>query len=391
MKRFLVMLLVLVPLVCARADEGDDGEFESRPAPRTPAAKGLSAGPGGVFFQKLGLLDGDAKTLQPHKGEVAPEELGVKWVRLEVDCQGAAQANMDDYVRYTEQLLGKGIHVMLAITYQTIRRTDDKEQDRYEPGQNSYVDRLADYAGAMAVRLKDHAGSVAFEIWNEGDDTYPISPESMAALLLRSYAKIKDASPNFTVIFGGVCNPNKPHVSLVLKLMKGSIQKVPFDAVGVHFYPWTTFSDAEYDARNIAWRKELADIPEAKDIPFWCTEWGWNATVGAPPTCDTCLTPTDPGVQPLEPGENEDPDPEKESKNVNFRKLKRLKADSALYITGALAWFAKHGEMGPNFYFKDTDFELGDKPADDPNRPQNFGLWFSSGEPSAYYKAFLGR
>jgi hypothetical protein len=148
----------------------------------------------------------------------------------------------------------------------------------------------AEYAAVaadLATQLKGK--DVAYEIWNEEDDTTfwtnGPQPAAYAALLKAAYPAIKGADPAASVVVGGLVGNDYEFVqSLYDNGAKGS-----FDAVGVHTDTACLTTDpGEYYREpngrigrySFTGYREVRAVTQANgdDKPVWMTELGWATT-----------------------------------------------------------------------------------------------------------------
>jgi Bacterial Ig domain len=148
-----------------------------------------------------------------------------------------------------------------------------------------YAAVAGDLAGALRGK------GVAYEIWNEEDDTTfwanGPQPAAYAALLKAGYAAIKAADPSAKVIVGGLVGNDFDFVdALYANGAKGS-----FDGVGVHtdtaclstdpreFYREPSGRIGRYSFTG--YREVRASmLAHGDDKAVWMTELGWSTTNG---------------------------------------------------------------------------------------------------------------
>jgi polysaccharide biosynthesis protein PslG len=147
-----------------------------------------------------------------------------------------------------------------------------------------------DYAAFLSYLVDAFGGRVtAWEIWNEEDSAawWNGTPAQYTALVQASYAAIKAADPQATVILGGLTGNDAPYLAQLYAAGAGG----SFDAVGVHtdtacnitspevyqYNPGTrTINQYDFLGFTSVYATMAANGDAAK--PIYVTELGWSTT-----------------------------------------------------------------------------------------------------------------
>jgi hypothetical protein len=205
------------------------------------------------------------------------QDSGAKTVRSFAtwsQLRGATRAlEMGKYIQFVSKANARGMKVILTVT-----------GDRNSMATPSaYAAVVADLA--TQLRGKD----VAYEVWNEEDDTTfwanGPQPAAYTALLKAAYPAIKAADPAAVVLVGGLVANDYQFVSdLYANGAKGS-----FDGVAVHTDTACLTTDpSEYYREpngnigrySFTGYREVRGVMLANgdDKPVWMTELGWSST-----------------------------------------------------------------------------------------------------------------
>jgi hypothetical protein len=192
------------------------------------------------------------------------------WTQL----RGATRAlEMAKYVQFVTKANARGMKAILTVT-----------------GDRTSMAAPSEYAAVVADLATQLKGKdVAYEVWNEEDDTTfwanGPQPAGYAALLKAAYPAIKRADPAATVLVGGlVANDYEFVQHLYENGAKGS-----FDGVAVHTDTACLTTDPREYYREPNGRigrysftgyREVRAVMLANgdDKPVWMTELGWSST-----------------------------------------------------------------------------------------------------------------
>ena len=178
--------------------------------------------------------------------------------------------NVQRYTNFTDAARSRGLRVLLTVTG--------------SPGTMAMPSEYAAVVGDLATQLRGRG--VAYEIWNEEDDTTfwlnGPQPAGYAALLKPAYAAIKAADPEATVLIGGLVGNDYEFVEQLYDHgAKGS-----FDGVAVHTDTACLTTDPREYYREPNGRigrysftgyREVHStmLAHGDDKPIWMSELGW--------------------------------------------------------------------------------------------------------------------
>src|SRR5215218_721753 len=208
------------------------------------------------------------------------EQSGAKLVRSFVSWDtltgGARDLQISKYRGFADKAAARGMRVLLTVSGGPLP----------QPAPAQYAAAVADLATQLRGR------NVAYEVWNEPDDTTfwhnGPQPAEYAAMLKAAYPAIKAADPAATVLVGGLVGNDFEFVEhLYDNGAKGS-----FDGVGVHTDTACLTTDPREYYREpsgrigrysfTGYREVRATmLAHGDDKPVWMTELGW-ATTSAP-------------------------------------------------------------------------------------------------------------
>ena len=222
--------------------------------------------------------------------------VGAKWVRLFMEWAQSEPADdqydpvqLQSFDTRIDTYRRLGINVLIAVVKSPPWAAQDPSADRRLVQPPRDPGKYAEFIGTMARR---YAGKVqAWEVWNEPDDP-PFwapgpDPALYAAMLRASYASIKAADADATVVTGGLVGA---HFEFLERLYDHGAKGF-FDAVGVH-----TATACRLDAPGAYYREPSGRIGrfaftgyrevrqtmlahgDAK--PVWLTEIGWATRTG---------------------------------------------------------------------------------------------------------------
>lgn len=229
------------------------------------------------------------------------KEMGIKSIRLHLQ---ATRYSVDPVTgvydfSYYDALCKKaadlGIEINMLVSYESY--------PSYNPGSG-----YTDYANLVTV-LKNaiphfkKIGVTAYEIWNEQNGNWPVTPENYAELLSTVYEKCKYTDKwdiNANIVFGGLDGMSsgrdggiRPDVSDYLTIFynssaytafKAKYDRSPFDAIGYHNYQTIDVNNKfklDYDVFNSSLTSvtDVIDVYGDKKMPIWLTEIGDNDVV----------------------------------------------------------------------------------------------------------------
>jgi hypothetical protein len=180
---------------------------------------------------------------------------------------------LNKFRQFADKANARGMKVLLTLT-----------------GDRSSVPTPSQYAAVAADLARELKGrDVAYEVWNEQDDTtfWPDGPQPAAytALLKAAYPAFKSADPDATVLVGGLVGNDFEFVEAIYDNGgKGS-----FDGVGVHTDTACLTTDPRKYYREpsgrigrysfTGYREVRATmLAHGDDKPVWMTELGWSTT-----------------------------------------------------------------------------------------------------------------
>lgn len=228
----------------------------------------------------------------PHSNPMDNDDLkGLDWVRFvfKLDARHnpaergdlqKAFAQYDDVIRNYERM---GIKSLIVLNQETIWGLGPWTGNDNWAG---YGDQLAAAAVQIAQRYRRYGGSVAYQIWNEGDlPNNPASvfvpPEQFAIVLHKVATAVRAASPQSPLISGGLATGPAQSIDYLRRCKTALNGPWPVDAIGIHPYGrWG--AQAPFD-----WGQQFGTLGEAfaqyqqaiPDMPFWITEIGVAADI----------------------------------------------------------------------------------------------------------------
>jgi len=185
------------------------------------------------------------------------------------------QIEMDKFRSFTAKANARGMKVLLTVT-----------------GDRGTMATPADYAAVardLATELRGR--DIAYEVWNEEDDTTfwlnGPQPAAYAALLREAYPAFKAGDPNATVLVGGLVGNDFEF----LERLYDNGAKGFFDGVGVHTDTACLTADPTEYYREpsgrigrysfTGYREVRATmLAHGDDKPIWMTELGWSSSTG---------------------------------------------------------------------------------------------------------------
>ena len=249
-----------------------------------PAA--AQAAPTGVNVSYLSN-NGDPYVAHPGNLPGDPEDYGKTWLDLEQSgaktvrsfaqwntLRGASRTiEMNKFRQFVDKANARGMRVLLTVTGDRLSMTTPAE--------------YAAVATDLATQLKGK--NVAYEVWNEEDDTTfwadGPQPAAYAALLKAAYPAFKAADPAAPVLVGGLVGND---FEFVEKLYDNGAKGF-FDGVGVHTDTACLTTDPREYYREpsgrigrysfTGYREVRATmLAHGDDKPVWMTELGWATT-----------------------------------------------------------------------------------------------------------------
>lgn len=187
------------------------------------------------------------------------------WAQIEP--QPGEYVDPERYARYMRALRRADIEPLLVLSF---------ANPHYDDGQTPFsAAGRAAFAAYGAELVRRHGDQItAVEVWNEINGTFCSGPcrqdraGTYAALLADSYAALKAAKPDLTVVGGAAVKVPLPWFDALIA--RGAAAH--WDAVAVH--PYT--GDPEGAARDIdALRQRLRAA--GSEAPIWATEFGTGA------------------------------------------------------------------------------------------------------------------
>jgi len=185
----------------------------------------------------------------------------------------ARSIELNKFRQFADKANARGLKVLLTLT-----------------GDRTSVPTPAQYAAVASDLARELRGrNVAYEVWNEQDDTtfWPNGPQPAAytALLKAAYPAFKGADPNATVLVGGLVGNDFEFV----EALYDNGAKGYFDGVGVHTDTACLTTDPREYYREpsgrigrysfTGYREVRATmLAHGDDKPVWMTELGWATT-----------------------------------------------------------------------------------------------------------------
>jgi hypothetical protein len=230
---------------------------------------------GDPYVHAAGNLPGDASDAARTWQDL--EESGAKLVRSFAQWSTLRgpmrEIEMAKFRQFADKANARGMKVLLTLT-----------------GDRTTMATPAEYAAVAADLANELKGKgVAYEVWNEQDDTTfwanGPQPAAYAALLKAAYPAIKGADPAATVLVGGLVGNNFEFVEAIYD--HGA--KGYFDGVGVHTDTACLTTDPREYYREpsgrigrysfTGYREVRATmLAHGDDKPVWMTELGWATT-----------------------------------------------------------------------------------------------------------------
>jgi Big-like domain-containing protein len=148
---------------------------------------------------------------------------------------------------------------------------------------------FADFAATFAAQMKSVGGALAYEVWNEEDETdfwgAAVDAAHYSAILKAAYPRIKAADPGAKVLLGPLTGNNYNFLGQVYAAGAGG----SFDAAAVHTDtaclvdpPSSFYRDGADIARfTFLGFRTVHDVMVANGDaakPIWMTELGWTTT-----------------------------------------------------------------------------------------------------------------
>lgn len=226
------------------------------------------------------------------------KELGVKWVRFDVDWSVIQQYGPDNYNwagydRVVSDLNKLGLKGLGIITYtpRWARSANCLESNKCAPADSA---QFAEFAQIVAKRYSIQ-GIHTWEIWNEPNitDFWKPAPDvqSYSNIVKEAYMAIKQQDPSAFVISGGLSRAstgkgNISPIDFLEKLYANGSSKY-FDAVA--FHPYSFPVSPYYVWQGNAWLQIASTSPSLRSVmiknndgdkKIWITEFG--APTGGP-------------------------------------------------------------------------------------------------------------
>ncbi len=229
----------------------------------------------------------------------AAEELGVRWSReevswanLEPDKKGIY--NWTEFDWWIDQLVKRNIKVIGAIQTTPYWASG---RPTTEPDWYWHVPRnVQDFVDFSYMVAEHYRGKIdVWEIWNEPDVPMTFKCEGCdaakvyAQMLAGSYAAIKKANPNATVLIGGLSIHDRHNGGMAFldRVVAASGGRLNFDVLSIHPYmpdrpPEST--DPKTVVQNFAYRLDMSHKwlvdHGAPNKEIWITEHGYSTCSG---------------------------------------------------------------------------------------------------------------
>jgi hypothetical protein len=273
---------VALTIILGLAAVGGSGARAADATARNPLGIGL-----------LGVAAGGA--IQDEPAAVMNDDLniamaaGARWIRIDINWAQVQAQGRDSYAwssldAVVKGAVARGLHVLGVIVYTPRWARPAGSSATYGPRPALYA-RFA----AAAARHFGPLGVYVFEIWNEENSALSWTPRPRAsaytALLRAAYPAIMHASPEATVITGGLSpgvQASSPN-SMVnfLRAIYDDGGRGYFDAVGAHPYAWPAAPGAAEPWSG--WYQTYGARPSLRSIMvahgdggkrIWATEFG---------------------------------------------------------------------------------------------------------------------
>jgi hypothetical protein len=221
-----------------------------------------------------------------HSSPIHDEVLrGLDWVRFPfkaADKKRTVAASFAEYDPIVQGYAGQGVGSLIVLNQQTVAGNEAPwREDNWPALAAAYAERFAAAAGEIAARYAHLGETVAYEIWNEGDNPETpwvsvfVPPDQFALVLLKAAEAIKSASPQSPIIFGGLSTAPDTAAAYVRACRKALGGALPVDAIGIH--PYGRWPVAQpFDGWGFGNLEDVfAVLKDAvPDKPLWITEIG---------------------------------------------------------------------------------------------------------------------
>ncbi|NJP05531.1 MAG: PKD domain-containing protein [Chloroflexaceae bacterium] len=274
-----------------------------------------------------GLADEPNTVAQDRMGQML-EHLGVRWVRLEFQIEGhdvisTTQVAQYDYFirevapRHNFKVLGLlGFSLLRGVPRCDLASLDTWDDPIYGGGINYYMETWLNRARMIVDRYEDQIA--AYQVLNEQNRLTPecdFIPPTMAARLhtkfYRFFRQVDRFAPgtgdqswrdDSAIVLGGLhpagtSKPGHPNYQTdreyLLELYqsdgfasyRATYGAFPIDGLGYHPYPEEIRNSLQSDMSLITDRldavRNVLEIVEDPDLPFWITEIGYNSAFGS--------------------------------------------------------------------------------------------------------------
>ena len=221
--------------------------------------------------------------------------IGIKTLRIHLQ----ASHSWDDYDKVAQRAAKEGIEVMMLVSYESY--TGKSESINLGWGPIMHFTNSPDLIDVLAKAIPHfkNEGVTAWEIWNEENGMWNLTPDEYASLITQVYEKCKYTDKwdeNATIVFGGIDAVNvgfsqginsgsgdwltRFYKTDAYKAFKEKYNRSPFDVMAVHPYN-TIDADAnlnvtENDLQTALKGVVLNNMKRNGDenMPVWLTELG---------------------------------------------------------------------------------------------------------------------
>lgn len=209
-------------------------------------------------------------------------DLGANWQRLEfIHTNGIIEyAKFDEIVN---RAVAHNIKLLGLLDYQTYPAASSADWSTPAYRQN-FIARISEIVTRYRDRIK------AWEIWNEEDSPYYVTPEAYGQILAEAYTTIKALSPEALVVFGGLSSTwstsgnylNSVYSSTAFRNHFSTYGHYPFDVLAVHPYNWQG-NPYDYIHHNLQTNiRQVLNNYQDSHKRIWLTEIGWNTSRTSP-------------------------------------------------------------------------------------------------------------
>ena len=274
---------VIVPPGQTSGEDSSGGSSSDADPSKSPPPPKVKEGSSRMIW---GISPAESHQVSPTELQ-ALKTLGIQTVRVNFQ----AGYPREDFDRVVETYKKNGIDVLMLVCYEAFNGEFREEKTPWNSIRKHYTNQLdmLDVLADLVPRYKEK-GVNAWEIWNEEDGEWYLTPEEYASLLCRAYEKFKFTDkwdPGAKVVFGGLdavaADDNGGngaaaqymrdfYKTRAYKAFKGKYGRSPFDVMAIHPYGANDEGKFHFNLNSI-----IGDVMKANgdgDKPIWLTELG---------------------------------------------------------------------------------------------------------------------